>query len=106
MKSPWVRRFAYNGRRYRAADDVTLGALELPAPGAPEPLSSNYVAIGDCGCGCKGKGTCGKGMSGVKDWKSMGGSVSWKNLGDVSLSSPLVLVGAGLAAYFLFFRKK
>lgn len=58
----------------RAADTVALGSLGgttldhptlvLPAPGAPEPLN------GDCGCGCKGAGTCGGGssaMSGITD---------------------------------------
>lgn len=36
--------------------------LVLPKPGAPEPLN------GDCGCGCKGAGTCGGGaMHGITD---------------------------------------
>ena len=129
MKRPWVRRYAVNGRRYRSATDVTLGdsymttvtpnrcppgmvpssrgcirptkgpsiiqkalgalGLDLPAPGAPEPLS-------DCGCGCKGAGTCGQGMGNIK---------SWKNLGDIPMSTSVALVGAGVAVYLLFFRK-
>lgn len=87
----------------RGADDLELGALELPLPGAPEPLSgymrstvtprrcppgmvptsrgcikpktvgswpkvsspiARALGMGatDCGCGCKGAGTCGKSM--------------------------------------------
>lgn len=34
----------------RAADAVSLGGLVLPAPGAPEPINSPYVAMGCGGC--------------------------------------------------------
>lgn len=50
----------------RAADATALGNyLVLPAPGAPEVFNG----LGDCGCGCKGAGTCGStsSMSGITD---------------------------------------
>ncbi len=77
-------------RQSRAADSVALGSvldeptLVLPLPGAPEPLN------GDCGCGCKGAGTCGKAM------------------GDIaSMITPTNLLMVG-AAYLVFrhFKKK
>jgi hypothetical protein len=59
----------------RAADTLALGifetkTLDVPVPGAPEvlykggPYGMNGITsrprpMGDCGCGCKGAGTCG-----------------------------------------------
>lgn len=47
----------------RAADGTALGifdkpTLELPLPGAPEVLAKGMNGLGDCGCGCAGKGPC------------------------------------------------
>jgi len=83
----------------RAADAVALGSLggahtlarpTLPAPGAPEVMAG----LGDCGCGCKGAGTCGKGMG---DLSSV-----------ISGMSTVQLALVGGAAYLLYkhFKKK
>jgi hypothetical protein len=74
--------------------------LYLPAPGAPEPINNSgmgdvegqYVAVGglgDCGCGCKGAGTCGKGM----------GEVTQNAIGS---GTTIMRVGSAAAAYLAY----
>ncbi len=52
--------------RTRGADAAALGSY-LPVPGGPEqiPIDSGYSGVGDCGCGCKGAGTCRQSMGGI-----------------------------------------
>jgi hypothetical protein len=72
----WGKQLTWRGGpppQTRAADAASLGSLagptlELPRPGTPEfiPADSGYAGIGDCGCGCKGAGTC-RAVGGVAD---------------------------------------
>ena len=57
---------------------TTLDRPTLPVPGAPEVMAG----MGNCGCGCKGAGTCG--------------------MGAFSASDPTTLVVLGVGAYFLY----
>jgi hypothetical protein len=80
----------------RAPQLGSLGdpTLELPVPGGPEPIPVNsgysgYEAVGDCGCGCNGKGTCRPKAMGVFDPKS-----------------PAVIALAAFGAYLLYKKMK
>jgi len=64
--------------------------LVLPVPGGPEPLN------GDCGCGCKGAGTCGGGM----------GHDGIGAITDTITSNPIIAAGLAYLAYRMFFKKK
>jgi len=75
--------------------------LTLPAPGAPEPINnayamSDYIAVGDsgdglgdCGCGCKGAGTCGG-----------------KSMGATDAGTTVLRVGSAAAAYLAYKQAK
>jgi hypothetical protein len=85
----------------RGGDAAALGslgdhslALTLPVPGGPEPINgfSDYIAvgdsgdgIGDCGCGCKGAGTCGGTAMGATD-----------------TTTTVIRVGSAAAAYIAY----
>lgn len=66
---------------------TTLDGPTLPAAGAPE-----VMAMGNCGCGCKGAGTCGQGMGAITDLFQQS---NWP-----------YLAAAGVAAYFLLKKKR
>lgn len=94
----WPRGLPVAGSR--AADTVALGGiferptLNLPVPGGPEILPSG---MGDCGCGCRGAGTCKTGtvttaMSGVMD--------------TVAGLSPAAKIAAAIGAYYLYKKMK
>jgi len=95
LRPPPRNSYAYPG--YRSGESLEMGgmgAMPLPRPGSPEPLSG-YVKMGGCGCGCNGKpGGCGGGGRGV---------------GDIDIPSA-VTYGAialgGYVLYHLFFKKK
>ena len=80
----------------------------LPVPGGPEEIPvetgySDYVevgAMGDCGCGCKGAGTCGKSsLSGVPGYDQLDAALR-PMLG--AATTPVVAaMGLGLA-YLLY----
>jgi len=76
MAAPWTQPY-----ENRAADASSLGGMQLPVPGGYE-IAPKGTPLGDCGCGCKGAGTCG--------------------MGDVSTSSTLKLAAVAVGAYFLY----
>lgn len=68
----------------------TLARPTLPVPGAPEVMSG----MGDCGCGCKGAGTCG----GMGDLTSVVSSMSTVQLA--------LVAGAGYLLYKHFKKRR
>jgi hypothetical protein len=95
---------------YRTAPD-SLGDY-LPVPGGPEEIPiaggySGYVAVGadeelgDCGCGCKGAGTCGKSpLSGVPGFDQLDAMLR-PTLGGATTP---VVAAAGLGLAYLLYK--
>jgi len=100
LRPPPRNSYAYPG--YRSGESLEMGgmgAMPLPRPGSPEPLSG-YVKLGGCGCGCNGKpGGCGGGVAGV-------GKPPMSDIGITSAVTYGAIALGGYVLYHLFFKKK